>query len=304
MREEKKYEILPGVELPDFKTIKEAASDFSISDVGDVEVHEVKIEPDSISASVTPSVSPEELAKLQSLGNKVAEDEARAQAESKKKMDEIKKKAVHASESISDLKSSNMGKVTDEKRKEIEESLAAEQQQKAEEDAKAKAREERRQLQLRLYEEAKERAAKEKAAAAEAEAKAKAEDNAENKAEDKPAAETTADAAEKAPVEEKAVAETAAEAAEKPAEAAAEKQEKQPAADTAASEKPAEAVKEEPKAETKEEPKSEPAPKAEAKAPEINPERFVKDDKREATIASAEETYDDFKEFLDLGEEE
>lgn len=292
MREEKKYEILPGVELPDFKTIKEAASDFSISDVGDVEVREVKIEPDSISASVTPSVSPEELAKLQSLGNKVAEDESRAQAESKKKMDEIKKKAVHASESISDLKSSNMGKVTDEKRKEIEESLAAEQQQKAEEDAKAKAREERRQLQLRLYEEAKERAAKEKAAAAEAEAKA--ENKAENKAEDKPAAEAAAD---KAPVEEKS-------ADEKPAEDAAEKQEKQPAADTAASEKPAEAVKEEPKAETKEEPKSEPAPKTETKAPEINPERFVKDDKREATIASAEETYDDFKEFLDLGEEE
>lgn len=275
MREEKKYEILPGVELPDFKTIKEAASDFSISDVGDVEVREVTFEPDSIAASVTPSVSPEELAKLQSLGNKVAEDEARAQAESKKKMDEIKKKAVHASESISDLKSSNMGKVTDEKRKEIEESLAAEQQQKAEEDAKAKAREERRQLQLRLYEEAKERAAKEKAAAAEAE----------DKTEDKAVAETAAEAAEKT-----------AEATEKPAEAPAEKQEKQSAAETAAPEKPAEEVKEEPKAE--------PAPKAEAKAPEINPERFVKDDKREATIASAEETYDDFKEFLDLGEEE
>ena len=31
MREEKKYEILPGVELPDYKTIKAAASDFSIS---------------------------------------------------------------------------------------------------------------------------------------------------------------------------------------------------------------------------------------------------------------------------------
>ena len=294
MREEKKYEILPGVELPDFKTIKEAASDFSISDVGDVEVREVTFEPDSIAASVTPSVSPEELAKLQSLGNKVAEDEARAQAESKKKMDEIKKKAVHASESISDLKSSNMGKVNDEKRKEIEESLAAEQQQKAEEDAKAKAREERRQLQLRLYEEAKERAAKEKAAA---EAEDKAEAEVEDKSENKPAAEATAD---KAPVEEKS-------ADEKTAEAAAEKQEKQekqPAAETAASEKPAEAVKEEPKAETKEEPKSEPAPKTETKAPEINPERFVKDDKREATIASAEETYDDFKEFLDLGEEE
>ncbi|MBQ1248023.1 MAG: hypothetical protein IIX95_08325, partial [Clostridiales bacterium] len=35
MRDEKKYEILPGVELPDYKTIKAAASDFSVSDVGD-----------------------------------------------------------------------------------------------------------------------------------------------------------------------------------------------------------------------------------------------------------------------------
>ena len=250
MREEKKYEILPGVELPDFKTIKAAASDFSISDVGDVDIQQINLEPDPISSAVTPSVSPDELAKLQSLGNKVAEDEARAQAESKKKMDAIKKNAVHASESISDLKNSNIGKVNEEKRKEIQESLAAEQQQKEEEDAKAKAREERRLLQQRLFEEAKERAAKEKAAAAETEAEKKPEEKASE------------------PVEEK------------------------PAAEPAASEKPAE------------EPKAEPAPKAEAKAPEVNPERFVKDEKREAAIASAEETYDDFKEFLDLGDSE
>ena len=295
MREEKKYEILPGVELPDFKTIKAAASDFSISDVGDVDIQQINLEPDTISAAVTPSVSPDELAKLQSLGNKVAEDEARAQAESKKKMDAIKKNAVHASESISDLKNSNIGKVNEEKRKEIENSLAAEQQQKDEEDAKAKAREERRLLQQRLFEEAKERAAKEKAAAAEAEAEKKP-------AEDKSADEKVEEKAENKPAEEKAV-ETPA---EKPAEVPAEEK-------PAAEEKPSKEVKEEPKAEdAKEEPKAEetkaeevktePAPKAEAKAPEVNPERFVKDDKREASIASAEETYDDFKEFLDLGD--
>ena len=33
MRDEKKYEILPGVEIPDIKKIQEAASDFSISEV-------------------------------------------------------------------------------------------------------------------------------------------------------------------------------------------------------------------------------------------------------------------------------
>ena len=43
MRDEKKYEILPGVELPDFKTIKAAASDFSISDVGEVDVFELDL---------------------------------------------------------------------------------------------------------------------------------------------------------------------------------------------------------------------------------------------------------------------
>ena len=37
MREEKKYDILPGVEIPDMKKIQEAASDFSISEVGDVD---------------------------------------------------------------------------------------------------------------------------------------------------------------------------------------------------------------------------------------------------------------------------
>ena len=90
MREEKKYEILPGVELPDLKTIREAASDFSVSEVGDVDIREVTlVEPTSVEAATTAAVSPEELAKLKNLGDKVAEDEAKAQAESKAKMDEI-----------------------------------------------------------------------------------------------------------------------------------------------------------------------------------------------------------------------
>ena len=111
MREEKKYEILPGVELPDYKTIKAAASDFSISDVGDVDVREVLMdEPTSIEAVITPSATPEELANLKSLGDKVAAEEAKSQAESRAKMDAIKKKAVHASESLTDKCLINTGR--------------------------------------------------------------------------------------------------------------------------------------------------------------------------------------------------
>ena len=33
MPDEKKYEILPGVDIPDMKTIKDAASDYSASGV-------------------------------------------------------------------------------------------------------------------------------------------------------------------------------------------------------------------------------------------------------------------------------
>ena len=274
MREEKKYEILPGVELPDLKTIREAASDFSVSEVGDVDIREVTlVEPTSVEAATTAAVSPEELAKLKNLGDKVAEDEAKAQAESKAKMDEIKKKAVHASESLSDLKASNMQRVIDDdKRKAIEDSLKAEQEQQAEIDAKIKAREERRLLQQRLFEEAKERAAKERAAAEDA---AKKENADSEKAEEKSAeekAEVKSEEKVEAKVEEKAV------------EAA-------PAAKEETKE-----VKEESKEEPKAEIKEEPAKKI-TTAAEVKPENFV-DDKREATIASADETFDDFKEFL------
>jgi len=179
MREEKKYEVLPGVELPDLKTIKAAASDFSISDVGDVAIREFSVETSSVAAATTAPVSTEELARLQSLGDKVAEEESRSQAESRAKMEAIKKNAIHASESISDLKTSNIQKVNEEKRQEIENSLMEDQQIKAEEAAKIQAREERRQLQQRLFEEAKARAAKEKAEAAEAESKSSVPDTSE-----------------------------------------------------------------------------------------------------------------------------
>ena len=160
MREEKKYEVLPGVEIPDIKKIQEAASDFSVSEVGEVEIKTITIQP--VVQSAAPGVSSADLSQLQQLGDTVAENEAKAKAESREKMDKIMQN-VTAPESIFDLKKSHIAQVDAQKRKELEESMKVEEQQQAEEDAKNKAREERRQLQQRLLEESRERAAKEKA---------------------------------------------------------------------------------------------------------------------------------------------
>lgn len=273
MREEKKYEILPGVEIPDIKRIQEAASDFSISEVGDVEIRTVTLQP--VAAAVTPSVSADELSQLQSLGAKVAEDEERSKAASRAKMDAIMNKAVQAPESIGDLKASHIAQLNDEKRKkQLEDEMKEAEAQKAEEDAKNKAREERRQLQQRLLEESKEKAAKEK----EAKEKAAKEAAAKEEEEIKKAAEEMA-AKLMQPVEEK--------------KEEAAKTEDDPKAETPKSE-----------ADKKEEPsKVEEAPKAEEKKPEEAQRPAAPDevpiDKKTVKVLSASETYDEFKEFLE-----
>jgi len=273
MREEKKYEILPGVEIPDIKRIQEAASDFSISEVGDVEIRTVTLQP--VAAAVTPSVSADELSQLQSLGVKVAEDEERSKAASRAKMDAIMNKAVQAPESIGDLKASHIAQLNDEKRKkQLEDEMKEAEAQKAEEDAKNKAREERRQLQQRLLEESKEKAAKEK----EAKEKAAKEAAAKEEEEIKKAAEEMA-AKLMQPVEEK--------------KEEAAKTEDAPKAETPKSE-----------ADKKEEPsKVEEAPKAEEKKPEEAQKPAAPDEvpieKKTVKVLSASETYDEFKEFLE-----
>ena len=273
MREEKKYEILPGVEIPDIKKIQEAASDFSISEVGDVEIKTVTLQP--VAAAVTPSVSADELSQLQSLGVKVAEDEERSKAASRAKMDAIMNKAVQAPESIGDLKASHIAQLNDEKRKkQLEDEMKEAEAQKAEEDAKNKAREERRQLQQRLLEESKEKAAKEK----EAKEKAAKEAAAKEEEEIKKAAEEMA-AKLMQPVEEK--------------KEEAAKTEDAPKAETPKSE-----------ADKKEEPsKVEEAPKAEEKKPEEAQKPAAPDEvpieKKTVKVLSASETYDEFKEFLE-----
>ena len=266
MREEKKYEILPGVEIPDIKRIQEAASDFSISEVGDVEIKTVTLQP--IAAAAVPAVSAEDLSKLQSLGVKVAEDEERSKAESRAKMDAIMHKAVQAPESIGDLKASHIAQLDEAKRKQLKEDMKEAEAQQAEEEAKNKAREERRQLQQRLLEESREKAAKEKEA------------------------------------QEKAAKEAAAKEDEEIRKAAEEMAAKLMAPVEETSEKKEEVAKTEaPKAEAE---KKEEAPKAEEKKPEEaqKPARPAAPDevpieKKTAKMLSASETYDEFKEFLD-----
>ena len=279
MREEKKYEILPGVEIPDIKKIQEAASDFSISEVGDVELRTVTLQP--VIEAAAPGVSAEELSNLQSLGVKVAEDEERSKAASRAKMDAIMNKAVQAPESIGDLKASHIAQLNDEKRKkQLEEEMKEAEAQKAEEDAKNKAREERRQLQQRLLEESKEKAAKEK------EAQEKA-------------------AQEAAAKEEEEIRKAAEEMAAKlmqPVEETSEKKEEAKTEEAPKAEAPkAEADKKEEPSKVEEAPKAEEKKPDEAQKPEQRPAAHdeVPVDKKTAKVLSASETYDEFKEFLE-----
>ena len=155
MNEERKYEILPGVELPDMKSINEAASDFSVSGVNDLQIKTPKpvYTPEGVPATAA------ELAALQSLGDQVAADEARAAAESRRRMDSILSSAVQAPESLADLINYNKDKMSEEALKAAEEKIKKEEELKQAEIDREKAREERRQLQQRLLEEARDRAA-------------------------------------------------------------------------------------------------------------------------------------------------
>lgn len=285
MREEKKYEVLPGVEIPDIKKIQEAASDFSVSDVGEVEIRTINLQP--VVQSAAPGVSDADLSQLQSLGNKVAEDEARSQAESRAKMEKIMHN-VKAPESINDLKKSHIAQVDAEKRKELEESIKADEQQKAEEDAKSKAREERRQLQQRLLEESRERAAKLKAEKERLDkalaVKAERDRAAQEKREVEEKAKATAEAAASGSSEQEG---TPDKKADTPAEV------KKPAATEARGAAPeSQAAATETKPENAEQQKAaaEPKPVEKPVEPEV---------KKTATVVSNAEAFDDFKEFLE-----
>ena len=262
MSEEKKYEILPGVELPDISAIKQAASDFSVSGVSDITINTPKIT--SVSDGITPRATAEELAALQDLGDKVAADEALAAAESRKRMDAIMSSAVKAPETIVDLLNYNREKVSEERIREKEEELRKAEELKQAEIEKERQREERRQLQQRLLQEARDRAA----AMREAEKRGiKADESLlKGKQEETPAEPEVSEFKD-------AVAEPAALAAPV-----------------------SEPVKEEP---SKAEPVKE---EATIKAAEVKPAEPKKaEEPAKPAIASAEETFDDFSEFLDDG---
>ena len=282
MKDEKKYEILPGVETPDIETINEAASDFTISDVGAVNIKSSVSQP---SPEVIAALATADLAELQQLGNKVAAAEERAKAVSRAKM-ENNKSRVMAPESIGELKASHLSQLDDEKRKAMEEADKEAAKEQAVVDAKAKEREDRKLLQQRIFEEAKQRAELEKAKAQEEEAKLKAEAEAKAKAEEEARlkAEAEKEAQIRAEVEAKVRAEIEARIraeAEAEAKAKAEVEARRKADAEAKAEEEARIRAEEAKA--KEE---------SAKAVESEPPR------RTTKTLNPDESFDDFKEFL------
>ena len=170
---ERKYEILEGVKVPDFKTLKEASSDFSESGVDDVEIRTDIHTYDAVATATADRVNPGEIEKLVALGSEVAENEEKASAESKRKMAEIMQRAVTQSASIDDLKKSAIQHANEEKLAEIERREKEEAARIAEEEEKKRVREERRALQRKQLEDARARA--QEAAAANEEAASESE---------------------------------------------------------------------------------------------------------------------------------
>ena len=168
--DERKYEILPGVKLPDYKTLKEASSDFDESGVTDVEIRSMGYITDS--NGVPDRATLEEIKRLQELGDEVAEREERASEESRKKMEAIMKSAVTKSASLDDLKQTAIRQASSEKLAEIEKRNQEEEARLAEEAEKKRIREERRALQRKQLEDARARAAAASETAAEAGAEA------------------------------------------------------------------------------------------------------------------------------------
>lgn len=247
MSEEKKYEVLPGVELPDIKSIQAAASDFNVSGVNDIQFAAPK-PVYSEEAAPLPKASAAELAELQSLGEEVAENEARVAEESRRRMEAIKHNAVKAPESLSDLINYNREKMSEEALKAAEEKIRKEEELKKAIEDKEREREERRILQQRLLEEARERAAAKRAA-------------------EKSAAESG---------EPKSVEKKEAPVEAKPAEEPAKVQKPAAAEEPAKVEKP-----------------------AVAKAPAAEPDIKSRMEPTKTSIASVDETFDDFSDFFD-----
>ena len=152
-REDKKYEVLPGVKTPDIKTILDAASDFTNPGVDNVAIKGGDIRKTLAPEGTVSAPTSADIAELQNLGAEVSEAEKRSSEESRKRMEEIKKQ-VMAPETIKDLKKVAAAKeVSEEKREQLEKERSELEAKKAEEDEKNKAREERKLAQQKILEE-------------------------------------------------------------------------------------------------------------------------------------------------------
>ncbi|SCW39857.1 hypothetical protein SAMN02910456_00901 [Ruminococcaceae bacterium YRB3002] len=273
---ERKYEILPGVKLPDVKTLKEASSNFEESGVEDIVIRTTGHITDS--NGVPDRATLEEIKRLQELGEEVAENEERVSEESRKKMQAIMQRAVTASASLDDLKESAKQQASEEKLAEVEKRQQEEEAKKAEEEEKKRVREERRALQKKQLEDARARAAEAKNAALESdnpkeEEIAVAVDELSEPSDLSETDEAVADAAVEAAETAESVEETVAETAEEPVE--------EPASEETAVEEPVQ------------------EPEAVEEDISIEPEVDI-----DATgvIVSDEQTMEDFGEFLDDGD--
>ena len=126
---ERKYQILPGVKLPDYKTLKEASSDFEISGLEDVNFKAPVTMSDS--QATRENLSAEDVKRLMELGDEVADNEERQAEESKRKMQAILQNAVTQSATLDDLKKSAILQASDEKRAELEQREKEEAAKKA-----------------------------------------------------------------------------------------------------------------------------------------------------------------------------
>ncbi len=155
--DERKYEILPGVKLPDYKTLKEASSNFDDTGVEDINIRSVGYITDE--KGVPDRATLEEIKRLQELGDEVAESEQRATEESRKKMQAIMQNAVTKSASLDDLKQTAIRQASGEKLAEIEKRNQEEEARIAAEEEKKRMREERRAMQRKQLEDARARSA-------------------------------------------------------------------------------------------------------------------------------------------------
>lgn len=160
-RDRKKYEVLPGVPTPDLKTILDAASDFNKAGVEDVELHAAHA-PGNNHPVMQPAHG-EMADELNKLGMQVSVEEAKAQEESKRKMQAILNRAVSAPETMENLRETAVERLSDEDKEEFERIVEEQKKAEAEEAAKQAAREERRLQQQKNLEESLARKALKKA---------------------------------------------------------------------------------------------------------------------------------------------